>query len=469
MERAQRPGEDDTTGPSIEAAARLLERTFATGRTRDIAWRRAQLDGIARFVTEQEGPIIAALRSDLGKSAAETLVGEIIPVAREAAHARRRLHRWARARTVGTPFAVRPGRSHISREPYGVCLILSAWNFPIQLTLGPAVAAAAAGNCALLKPSELAPEASRLMAERLGEYVDPEAFRVVEGGARAAEALLECRWNFIFYTGSAHTGRKVAAAAAKTLTPIALELGGKNPAVVLHDADIAVAARRIVWGRMMNAGQVCTAPDYVLADRSIEGPLLEALAGAVRDLYGAEPRTSPDFGRILNAHHVDRLARVIGEGKVVVGGEVDVDQLYVAPTVLTAVMPDGGLMQDEIFGPVLPVLPIDGMEAAIAFIARRPSPLAAYIFSGDARARAGFARDVRAGAVAGNDVVMQMTVPGLPFGGVGESGLGAYHGRWGFELFSHKKAVLDRGTWLDFAVRYPPYSAGKVKMLRRLL
>jgi acyl-CoA reductase-like NAD-dependent aldehyde dehydrogenase len=455
--------------PELLPAIERLERTFRSGRTRDLAWRAAQLEGIARFVREQEAAILAALKADLGKGLAEALTAEVLVLAKDADYARKRLKRWAAPERVATPLTAKPGKSRVVREPYGVCLIIGAWNFPFQLTLLPLIAALAAGNAAVLKPSELAPHSSRLLAEKLGDYVDPDAVLVAEGGVEETTALLRRRWGFIFYTGNGRVARIVARAAAETLTPVALELGGKSPAVVLADADLDVAARRIVWGRMMNAGQVCTAPDYVLVDQRVERQLLERLSGTIGTFFGDDPSQSPDFGRIVNRRHVERLQGLIASGLPVTGGEADPDARYVAPTILTGVTADSAVMQEEIFGPVLPVLPVGGLDEAIAFIAERDPPLAAYIFSGDASARASFIERTKAGGVVGNDVIMHMTVPELPFGGVGESGQGAYHGRWGFDLFSHKKAVLDRGTRFDLKMRYPPYTSGAIRTMRRLV
>jgi aldehyde dehydrogenase (NAD+) len=453
-----------------ESAIAGLELCFRSGRTRDLAWRAAQLRGVARFVREQEPAILAALKADLGKGLAEALTAEVLAIARDADHARRRLKRWASPERVSTPLAAQPGRSRIVREPYGVCLIIGAWNFPFQLTLAPLIAALAAGNAAVIKPSEVSPHSARLLAERLRDYVDPDAVLVAEGGVAETTELLRRRWGFIFYTGNGRVARVVARAAAETLTPIALELGGKSPALVLADADLDVAARRIVWGRMMNAGQVCTAPDYVLVECSAEAALLERLGSTIRRFYGEDPSDSPDFGRIVSRRHVERLQALIATGGwIVTGGQADPERRYVAPTILSDVPAGAPVMEEEIFGPVLPVLPVDGLEEALRFIAERDPPLAAYVFSGDGSARARFIDEVHAGAVVGNDVIMHMTVPGLPFGGVGESGQGAYHGRWGFELFSHRKAVLDRGTRFDLAMRYPPYTPAAIRAMRRLV
>jgi len=453
----------------IESRIAAQKAAFARSLTRPLAWRAAQLDGLVRFLTEREGEIVAALRSDLGKSTAESLTAEVDATIKEARLARSELARWMRPERVSVPLAARPADCAVVREPFGLVLILGAWNFPFQLTLGPLVAAIAAGNLAVVKPSELAPHCAGLLARHLPDYLDPEAVTVVEGGADVASDLLKRRFDFIFYTGNGQIGRIVALAAATHLTPIALELGGKSPAVVLASANLQVTARRIVWGRFMNAGQVCTAPDYVLVDRTVETALQEQLERAVREFYGPDPRRSSDYGRIVNRRHFDRLAALLSGGRVVSGGGLDADTLYIDPTILTDVDLEAPVMAAEIFGPILPVIPIEGLEAAIDFVNARDRPLAAYVFSEKRHERDHFAASTRSGAVVGNDVIVHMAVPGLPFGGVGESGNGAYHGRWGFETFSHRKAVMQRPTLLDAALRYPPYSAFKLSILRKLM
>lgn len=446
-----------------------LRTTFRSGRTRALEWRRRQLNGVIRLLSEREADVQAAVKADLGKGAAEALVAEILTPIKDARHALSKLSAWTKPQRASTPITAQPGAGAVVREPYGVVLIIGAWNFPVQLTLGPLIPALAAGNSAVVKPSEIAPATSGLLADLLPRYLDPDAVAVAEGGVAETTELLRRRFDFVFYTGNGRVGRIVARAAAEHLTPVALELGGKSPAVVLGDADLAVAARRLVWGRFMNAGQVCTAPDYVLVDRSVEVRLLEALSDAVRAFYGDDPQTSPDYGRIVSARHVERLAALMESGLVVAGGRIDVADRYVAPTILTGAAPDSPVMSEEIFGPILPVLPVDGLDEAVAFVNARDKPLAAYVFSADRRARDRFAAEISSGAVVGNDVIVHMTAPELPFGGVGESGTGAYHGRWGFELFSHRKAVMQRPTVLDVSLRYPPYTPGKLSALRRLM
>jgi aldehyde dehydrogenase (NAD+) len=350
-----------------------------------------------------------------------------------------------------------------------VALIIAPWNYPLQLSLGPLVGALAAGNCAVLKPSELAPATARLLAERLPGYLDPACVRVVEGEVAETTALLAERFDHIFYTGNGAVGRIVLEAAAKHLTPVTLELGGKSPCYVDASADLAVAARRIAWGKFFNAGQTCIAPDYVLAHAAIRDRLLDLLRATLRDFYGDDPRTSPDYARIVNARHHRRLSALLGAGTVVVGGESDEAQRYLAPTVLADVPPDAPVMREEIFGPILPVLAVADADAAIAFVNARPKPLALYLFAADRAVEERVLARTSSGGATVNHVMLHFLVPELGFGGVGPSGMGAYHGRASFEVFSHRKGVLRQSTAIDVPLLYPPFSDAKKGWVRRLL
>jgi aldehyde dehydrogenase (NAD+) len=457
-----------TSQPVSETVARLRA-TVADGRTRSAGWRRAQLAGLARLLAEREDDLARALYSDLRKSPIEAWTTEIGFTAAEAALARRRLRRWMRSRRVPTPLALQPGACRIVPEPLGVALIIAPWNYPLQLVLSPLVGALAAGDCAVVKPSELAPNTAEVLADLLPLYLDPEAVAVVPGGVPETTALLEQRWDKIFYTGNGRVGRIVMAAAARHLTPVTLELGGKSPCIVDADADLAVAARRIAWGKFLNAGQTCVAPDYVLVHRGQEQALIEALAAAIRAMFGDQPRGSPDYARIVNNRHFDRLAGLIAGGEVAIGGDADPTDRYIAPTVLRRVAADAPVMQEEIFGPILPILAVDGLDDAIAVVNRGDKPLALYLFSRSAGSKRRVLAETSSGGVAINDVVLQFAAPGLPFGGVGASGMGAYHGEHGFRAFSHMKAVLRKPTAFDVALRYPPYSAAKLRWLRRFI
>ena len=444
--------------------------TFETGRTRPLDWRLEQLTGLRKFLVEREAEILAAARSDLGKCDFEGWFSEVGLVVAEIDIALKNLRKWMRPERVATPLVGQPAASRIQREPLGVALIIGAWNYPVQLVLIPLVSAIAAGNCAVLKPSEVASASSAVLANHLSAYLDSEAFVVVEGGRAETTALLEQRFGRIFYTGGGGVGRTVMTAAAKHLTPVTLELGGKNPCVVAKDADIATAARRIVWGKFLNTGQTCIAPDYVLVHESREAELLDALGRRVRKSYGGDPLQSVDYGRIINDRHFERLRALLACGETVVGGECDAERRYIAPTVLTKVDLESKLMDDEIFGPILPVVPIADWGAAIAFINSKPRSLAAYIFTRNPARQQRMQEETSSGSLGINDVLMDYAVQGLPFGGVGESGIGAYHGRHGFETFSHRKSVYKRlFAGIDLPVRYPPFTATKFKLMRWLL
>ncbi len=469
-------------GGSIADILARLRATAATGRTRSADWRRAQLDALGALMKEREADLSRALYSDLRKPPVEAWTSEIGFTAAEVAHATKHLRRWMRPRLVRTPLALQPGSSRIVPEPLGVTLIVAPWNYPLQLALSPLVGALAAGNCAVVKPSELAPNTSQALADLLPLYLDPDAVAVVQGGVPETTALLEQRWDKIFYTGNGRVGRIVMTAAAKHLTPVTLELGGKSPCIVDAEVDMAVAARRIAWGKFLNAGQTCVAPDYILVQRDRENELVEALGEAVRGLFGDTPRESRDYARIVSNRHFDRLAGMIGAGNggshggadgntgtIVIGGDTDPTDRYIAPTVLTGVSADAPVMREEIFGPILPVLSYDDLDTAIRFVNKGDKPLALYLFSKSAKTQRRVLAETSSGGVAINDTVLQLASPNLPFGGVGESGMGAYHGRFGFEAFSHLRSVLRKPTWLDLALRYPPYTAGKFKWLRRFL
>jgi aldehyde dehydrogenase (NAD+) len=457
------------TAPSaIPGILDRLRRTFDSGRTRPRAFRDAQLARLGKMLAEREGELLEALAKDLGKSRFEGWLAELDLVRKEIAHTRKHLERWMRPRKVSTPLTLLPGRSTIVREPLGVALVIAPWNYPVQLALGPVVAALAAGNCVVLKPSEVSAHTADALARLVPLYLDNDVVAVVQGGVPETTALLEQRFDHIFYTGNGQVGRVIMAAAAKHLTPVTLELGGKSPAIVEASADLAVTARRLVWAKFFNAGQTCVAPDYVLVDRRVKEGLLSELARTVREFYGDEPRRSKDFGRIINAKHHRRLVALLGDGKVVCGGQHDEGDRYIAPTVLSDVDPAAAVMADEIFGPILPVLAVDSVSEAITFVNARPKPLALYVFTGDRRVADDVLARTSSGGACVNDAVVHLAVPELPFGGVGESGMGAYHGKSGFETFSHRRAVLAKPTALDVPLRYPPYDDAKQAWIKRL-
>ena len=455
------------TGMSATVAA--VRATYDEGRTRPLEWRRAQLHGLIRMLSERESEFVAALAADLGKNPLEGYLTELSITRTEAEYALKHLARWTRGTKVPVPLGLQPASARTEPQPLGVVLIIAPWNYPVQLLLAPLIGALAAGNAAVLKPSELAPASSAAIAKLLPQYLDPDAVVVVEGGQEVSTALLAEHFDSIFFTGGERVGRVVLQAAAKYLTPVTLELGGKSPAVVL-DGNLGAVARRLVFGKMLNAGQTCVAPDYVLVTEEVAPRLRKQLVKAVAELYGKDPAKSADLGRIINEQHWDRLNGLLDSGTVLAGGRGDRDSLYLEPTILTDVSPDSPVMQEEIFGPILPVLTVQDLDDAMAFINARPVPLASYLYTQFPAARKVFERGVRAGSVNHNVSTVQLAVPGLPFGGAGASGTGAYHGKYSFDTFSQLRPVFSKGTLLDtLKVVYPPFTGLKRQLLRRLL
>ncbi|GMG86813.1 aldehyde dehydrogenase family protein [Biformimicrobium ophioploci] len=457
-------------GAGFDAAGLVgeLRDYFISGGTRSLDWRRRQLRQLSRMLADHEARFLEALKADLHKAPLEGWATEVSSVQGDIQHALKHLKKWMRRRKVATPMVVQPGKSYVQPEPLGVVLVIGAWNYPLQLALAPLVPAIAAGNCAVLKPSELAPATSALIEELLPQYLDNGAFRVVPGAVEETTALLEQRWDHILYTGGGNVGKIVMAAAAKHLTPVTLELGGKSPCIVADDADLEVTARRIAWGKFTNAGQTCIAPDYLLCTPAMAARLLPAIADATREMFGEEAKASDDYGRIVNSRHAARLAAYLEDGEAFMGGEADVEERYIAPTILTGVSLDSVVMQEEIFGPILPVVEIESLDMVEDFVNGRDKPLALYVFSQDDAFADRILENCSSGNACVNDCMMFMAVHDLPFGGVGPSGMGAYHGEHGFKTFSHFKAVLKKKTMLDLKVRYAPFTSGKFKLLRKL-
>lgn len=436
------------------------------------AARLTQLHQLKRLLTEQDERLTQALNRDLGKSAVEGYITETGFTIGEIDHAIEHLASWMKPTKTKMPLTFRPGSAKVVAQPLGMVLIIGAWNYPVQLTLGPLVGALAAGNTAVVKPSELAPATSKALAELVPMYLDERAVAVVEGAADDTTELLRERFDHILYTGGGNVAKTVMRAAAEHLTPVTLELGGKSPAIVAADADIDVAARRIAWGRFINAGQTCIAPDYVLVAAEVEDRFLGAMLRAVHDSYGENPKTSEDFGRIVNERHYDRLAGLLEAGgfeAVVTGGVGNREDRYLAPTVLAGVSADAKVMQEEIFGPILPVIPVADVDAAVTFVNDRPHPLALYVFTGDDPTAERVIERTQSGGVAVNHTMLHVGVPDLPFGGVGPSGIGAYHGETGFDTFSHRRSVLVKPTKPDPSIMYPPYKRWKEAILRRVM
>ncbi|NEY35390.1 aldehyde dehydrogenase family protein [Streptomyces sp. PRKS01-65] len=434
--------------PAPEQPADVVARlraAYRTGRTRPAEWRTAQLRRLREMLTDNGPELTAALHADLGKSAEEAHRTEIGFTVREIDHTLGHLAEWLRPEPAPVPEHLgADARAWTQYDPLGVVLVIAPWNYPAQLLLAPMVGALAAGNAVVAKPSELAPATSAALARLLPAYLDTDAVAVVEGGIPETTALLAERFDHIFYTGNGTVGRIVMRAAAEHLTPVTLELGGKSPAFVDRGTDLGVVADRLVRGKFLNAGQTCVAPDYVLTDPETAAALEPALARAVEAVYGPDPAASPVYSRIVNERHFDRLVGLLDSGRVVVGGGSDRAAKYIAPTVLADVDPEAPVMREEIFGPVLPIVTVAGPDEAIAFVNDRDKPLALYVFSESGEMRDRFAAETSSGALGHGLPLAHLTVSDLPFGGVGESGMGSYHGRYSIETFSHRKAVLDK-------------------------
>jgi len=431
---------------------------FLAGNTRPVAWRKAQLESLKAMFTEHHDELCAALWKDLRRNVIDADLMDVAYNVKEADYALQHLDTWMSPERVHTPLVFQPGHVRIRRDPLGVALIIGAWNEPFMLLFGPLVAAIAGGNTAVLKPSEMAAACSAAAANLVPKYFDPRAVAVVEGAVPETTALLAQKWDFIFFTGSPPIGKIVHQAAARNLTQCVLELGGKNPTIVHASANLKSAARRIAYGRYLNSGQICTAPDHVLVWPEVKDDFIRHLKETMREFYGDDPQKSPDYGRVINRKNFDRLVGLLGSGKIAVGGQSDPDDLYIAPTVLVDVSPDSPIMQEEVFGPILPILEIGSVEAVIEWVNRRPRPLGLYLFTEEPDVAERILDATESGDAAINDCTIQPLVPELPFGGVGNSGMGKYHGRWGFEAFTNARGVMYHSATIDPGVRYPPYS-----------
>ncbi len=435
---------------------------FRTGATRSVEWRESQLTALRAMMTDHARDYYEALWTDLRRNRTDADLTDVKYLASEVDHALGHLREWMKPLEVSTPLALAPAHTHVRFDPLGVGLIIGTWNYPVMLTLSPLIAAISGGNAAVIKPSDMTAATAGVIARLLPEYLDREAFSVVLGGSPQTTALLQQQWDHIFFTGGTTVAKVVMTAAAKQLTPVVLELGGKSPTIVHSSADLRVAARRIAQGRWNNAGQTCTAPDYILVFKDVAGPFLEHLKETVIDFYGDDPQKSPDYGRIVNLRHFDRLTALLASGKVYHGGQHDRADRFIAPTVLVNVSPDSPVMQDEIFGPILPVLEVGEVQQVIDFVNARPSPLGLYLFAEDQRVTEQVLAATASGDAAVNDCTIQPIIPDLPFGGVGNSGMGKYHGEWGFRAYTNARGVLYHSTRIDLDVRYPPYDRHKV-------
>ncbi|BFM40206.1 aldehyde dehydrogenase [Synechocystis sp. LKSZ1] len=457
-----------TTALDFSSLLHQQRQYFNTGATRPLAFRLEQLKKLKTLIQEYEPQILQALQQDLYKPNFEGYLTEILAATKEIDYAIKHLPQWIKPRSVPISLETFPGQACIYPDPLGVVLIISPWNYPFGLALSPLVGAIAAGNCAVIKPSELSPATSAVITDLLNRHFPPELIQVMEGDASVSQALLQERFDHIFFTGGTRIGKIVMEAAAKHLTPVTLELGGKTPCIVDREIDLTETAKRIAWGKFLNAGQTCVAPDYLLVQETIQQPLLQTLQQAIEDFYGTNPAESPDYGRIINQRQFDRLVGLLDSGDIDYGGACDPVSRYLAPTLMTNVSTDAPVMAEEIFGPILPILTYQSLETAIAFVNERPKPLALYLFSKDSQKQAQVLAGTSSGGVCINDTIMHLGVTDLPFGGVGPSGMGQYHGKASFDTFSHFKSVLKRPFWLESGLRYPPYGK-KLTWVKRLL
>ena len=457
----------------IAAELTRLRNTFNAGVTRSTTWRAGQIRGVIRFAKDNTDALIDAISADLGRPPIEGFTADISSSISGAEFMLANFGKWAKPRRRRLPIVTQPGSAKIMPEPLGLSLIISPWNYPVNLVLEPLVASFAAGNVVAIKPSEVSSHTTALIARELPKYVDARALAIFEGNADMSTALLRQRFDHIFFTGSTDVGRIVLRAAAEHLTPVVLELGGKSPVIVTADADIEVAASRIAWGKTFNAGQTCIAPDYVLVDESRRNELVNAIIDAWRTFFGEDMEKSPDFGRIVNRNHHQRLSALLeevqaSEGCEIYGGDRDSDTLYLAPTIVVDPPRDSALMSNEIFGPILPVLSMHDVTESIQFVNERPKPLALYVFSESSATVDKVLEQTSSGGALVNHTLLQFVPPDLPFGGVGPSGMGRYHGKEGFDAFSNLKGVMSKPTKRENNLAYPPYTAMKQKLLRRV-
>lgn len=454
----------DTSSTIAQDVVARLRATYRSGRTLPIEWRRRQLEGIVRLVTERESELAEALATDLGRTPHETWFGDVASTVGEAEYALKHLKKWMRPTRTAVPLALMPGKAAYRYEPLGTVMVIGPWNYPFYLTLGPLIGAVAAGNCAVVKPSEHAPAASATLARLIPQYLDPEAIAVVEGEAAVTTALIDAKLDLVFFTGGTEIGRKIAQACAAHLTPAVLELGGKSPVIVTKNANLGVAARRIMWGKLLNSGQTCVAPDYLLVERSVRAEFVEKLKATTAEFRVGESATQ----KIVNDRQFQRLAGLLTGQNVESGGGTDTAESRMEPTILLNPDRSSPVMTGEIFGPILPIVEVDSLDEAIEIINAGEKPLAAYIFSDSKAEQRRLFAEVPAGGAVSNHIAMQVLAPQLPFGGVGYSGMGAYHGKWGYEAFSHRKATLRMPTKPDLKMIYPPYSERDKKLLRKL-
>lgn len=450
---------------------------YNTGETRSVSFRMNALKKLRSAIIENERKICDALKKDLNKSKTESYMTETGMVLEELKILLKHTKKWAAAKYVRTPLAQFAGRSFIVPEPYGVVLIMSPWNYPFQLSIAPLIGALAAGNCVILKPSAYAPNVSQIMADILSECFKNKYAAVVQGGRQENQELLEQKFDYIFFTGGVKVGKLVMEKAAKHLTPVSLELGGKSPCIVDKTADLKLAAKRIVFGKFLNSGQTCVAPDYLFVQKEVKDKLILYIKKYIREFYGEDPFKNPDYPKIINEKHYDRIMALIKEEKILAGGYGSKDKengkagdkFQIAPTVLDLITSDSKIMQEEIFGPVLPVMTFRHITEVTGYVDNRPKPLALYLFTRDRNIEKYILKTLSFGGGCINDTIIHLATPYMGFGGVGESGMGSYHGKYSFDTFSHNKSIVKKANWIDLPMRYPPYTRKKEKFIRFFL
>ncbi|KAB0793762.1 hypothetical protein PPYR_13382 [Photinus pyralis] len=459
--------------PSTEEVVTRARNAFSTGRTKAVAFREQQLKNLLRLYEENAPRLEEALKADLGKHKQESIAMEIGFNSNNIRNTLAELRKWIGPERPPKYFMNMSDEVLIYNDPYGVVLVIGAWNYPLQVSLGPLADAIAAGNCVVLKPSELAPETEKVIAELVPKYLDNDCYQVFRGGPEDTQELLKQRFDYIFFTGSSRIGKLVHAAANEHITPTTLELGGKSPCILDESADIDIAAHRILWGKWVNAGQTCIAPDYLLCNREVGRRFISSAESILRKWYGTDPQKSEDFARIINGNNFKRLSRLLENGKVAIGGKTDEAEKFIQLTVLDDVKDTDPIMQEEIFGPILPIMYVDDVKDAIKYVNQNGKPLALYVFAKNKKVVDLVLKNTSSGGVTVNDTLMHAGVANVPFGGVGSSGMGAYHGKYGFDTFVHKKPILVK-NFSSFgekmsSVRYPPYSESKCKLLVTLM
>ena len=442
---------------------------FNTNATKSVKFRKEQMKKLLHILKTHEKELDEAIYADFKKSAFENFATELSLIYSELKHSIKMVNHWSKKKYAGTNLANLPGSSYIIPEPLGNTLVIGAWNYPYLLSLHPAISAMAAGNTIVLKPSELAMNTSNLMAKLINENFDSQYFHVVEGGVKETTELLQQKFDKIFYTGSSPVGKIIMRAASEHLTPVVLELGGKSPAIVTKGASIKMAAKRLVWGKFLNGGQTCVAPDYLMVDKSVKQQLIEEIKKQITKIHGDYPQKSEAFVRIINPRHFDRITQLMDQDKIIVGGQTDKQDLYIAPTLMDHVNWDDAVMKEEIFGPVLPIIEYEDLNDAIAQIKAQEKPLALYLFTNKKSIRDQVFHEISFGGGALNETIMHLANPNLPFGGVGNSGTGSYHGEYGFAAFSHQKSIIQKPNWFEPFVKYAPYTSFKLSVLKKLM